>query len=398
MAFQVIPSYTDEGENVFKSPLYQQYRKQLTHFIRNHPDSTTAPALELLQEVEKAVTTPDEQRRSHEILLNKIRTLTIQQRNEKFTRDLVHWLFLGADLNPEMTSFLYSYVQSPHEDSIAYFLVAQERLKTSKQFSGMEAEPYYEDQFLHANLPSKIGTLHHQTELIRMGQPIRDIPGFIWFWPSQEVSPEFLLFLESQPSHLYINLMKRKGSEGSKTKAIEALEKKVAHLYVVTLDKNSSFYSQSPDKFPTIWKNSEFKKAFLRQLQDKNGHYFWSHHLSDQSWQEELIEIINQVHTYYFSNQVELTRQERQDFIELAYLLILDRLVEKWKPASLNVTCRQGIDRGPSLMALWMIHQGLIDEREAAVQLLAPPLIVRNRPSHRSRIERFSSALRIVKK
>jgi hypothetical protein len=93
-----------------------------------------------------------------------------------------------------------------------------------------------------------------------------------------------------------------------------------------------------------------------------------------------------------FKNSATLNRTERKDFIEITYLKILDVIKDKCKPSSMNITCRQGMDRGPSLMVLWMLKKGVLDDPKVAANLLlTPPLLIRNRSSHRSRIEKLIS-------
>jgi hypothetical protein len=61
-------------------------------------------------------------------------------------------------------------------------------------------------------------------------------------------------------------------------------------------------------------------------------------------------------------------------------------------PETMNITCRQGIDRGPSFSALWLYKNGVFNLDQATVHLFVPPLLFHNRAPHASRIERFVSA------
>ncbi len=400
----------EEGKNFFQSPIYTHYKLQLKTFIQKHsayvhvkhaPSTAyNVKVKALIEEIEKLPDSPQEQRISHELLIKKMRELALipgpvgkdEKEAKHLFEEIVQWLFLGANLQSDMKDFLYNVVPPPTDHMLTYLQETQKRLQSNPQFYGVKHDVSSEDQLLHGNLPSHIAFINHKTQLIRLGQPICLSSRALWWWESPQVSPEFLLFLQQQPRHLYVNLMKRKGVESSPSTVLEALEKHTDHFYVITLDKNSSFYWQDEKEFPEIMESSEFKKVFLDKMCAEKGNYFWSKHLNRSLWQQELQDILNQVHISIFQNQKVLNRIERRDFIELTYLAILDHLVDKWTPTSMNITCRQGIDRGPSLMVLWMLQKGLIDKKDMAALLLAPPLIMRNRASHAPKIERFISA------
>jgi hypothetical protein len=406
-----LSSFTfEESKNVFDSSLYTHYRKKIKNFALSHPlydQMQKAPSTvyntkvkELIEVIEKLPETSSEQRAYHLSFTHALREIALitpegkdeEQVTQKFFEDLLRWLFLEVDLKPEMQSFLYEYVNPPTQDFFAYLQENQKRLHDHPQFDGIKQSSSFEDQFLHGNLPSFVVLIHHHTQLIRMGQPIYRSSHFWPEWFSLQVSPEFLLFLQKQPSHFYVNLMKRKGVEAPYTHSLEALEKQCENLYLITLDKNSSFYWQEKEKYSDFWESANFKEAFLNELCSRQGNYFWSKHLNPSLWKQELKQIMNAVHQSFFHHAQILDRKERQDFIEITYVEILNHLTEKWQPSSMNITCRQGMDRGPSLMVLWLLQKEILGKEEMAALLLAPPLMLHNRASHSSKIERLISA------
>ncbi|MFV0339531.1 MAG: hypothetical protein ACK5MA_02715 [Parachlamydiaceae bacterium] len=261
-----------------------------------------------------------------------------------------------------------------------YLLSTQQQLHEDPKFNGIH-EPRLEDQFYYGNLPSKVSEIQG-CSLIRIGQPMIYSNGLTRWITTPQPSPEFLQFIQGQKSHLYVNLMKREGEEGPLSRSLEKLGATLPNLLVVTLDKNSDFYHQ---KEPL---QADFKTTFLNKLIDKNGAYSFPDSLSE----DELVALILAVQEHFFNGNSPETIDERKDFIELTYIALFDRLVEKYQPQSMNITCKQGIDRGPSLMALWLYSHHAMPDQEIAVQLLAPPLLFHNRASHLSRIERFNSA------
>lgn len=396
-----------ECHNLFASPIYANYNQQLKTFLQKHPLYEKCRHVEetdfdkdlnsLINEIEKPKKHAHEWRAGHEAFVKQLRKLAISSASRQHSdsqllfEEIIHWIFLRADLTSDMQNFLYRYVEPPEKDLTSYLQTAQQILHSNPLFNGATHHSYYEDQYYQGNLPSIVPST--TTKLIRMGHPLESsLPSFLWWISSPTVTPEFLLFLQLQKSHLYVNLMRRKGIEGPKTNAIESLEKQVPHLYVITLDKNSSFYKQSKDHYPEQIPSQDFIHTFLNQMTAKNGNFFWSHHLNPLSWEKELETIVNHIYRQFFNHQQTLTRAERQDFIELTYLSILDHLIEKWHPSSTNISCRQGMDRGPSLLVLWMLQKQQLSHKAIAALLLSPPLIIHNRGSFTSRIQRFVSA------
>lgn len=407
---------TDEGKNVFNSSFYQKYREKMGDFTKKHPlypqrDSFNPDLQSLISELQNPVS-PEEARSSHERFVTKLRLLSKERLNksstlektpnDQFLEDLVNWIFLKADLKEALQEYLYGIVPSPttKENISAYLQNTPSYLKKLPNFQGLEHPPHQEDPYIHGNLPF-FQFQRGSTKVIRLGAPLTQGSSFFHLWQTVEVNPEFLLFLKVQPSHLYVNLMKSYGLEKASTQAIEKLELQFPHLYVITLDKNSPFYFQ--DKTPEKWEASLFKNQFLEKMIDPNGNYsegnyYWSQHLEKGAWEKELKGLIDQVHGEYFSFQTPLTQEERQVFIELTYLAILDALVNKWSPASLNITCLQSIDRGPSLSVLWMLQKNNGTFKEQAALLLAPPLLIRNRTSQPRKISRLISSFEMFSK
>lgn len=407
------PSYpTEECSNIFSSSIYSRYLNQLRTFLTDHPcyeavkGAVPTPfnsgVQSLIEVIEQPLPADQDLRVVHRSWVGKLRQLIEQNGNIQNTEkpsnvllnDLIRWMYSGAELHSEIGDYFYAYSPALEGDFLIYLKEARDRLRAEGLFKGMGNTSKHEDNFLHGNLPYFLFTppASPSTRLIRMGHPGGDFIGhrFALFFPA--IYPEFLAFLRLQPSHLYVNLMKRKGIEAPITGAIELLEGQFPNVFVVTLDKNSSFYWQDEKKYVETMKSGEFRAEFIEKMISSKGNYFWSNRLEPHAWKEELETLLSEVHQDYFSGKEELNRIERQDFIELAYLAILDRLVEKLKPASMNISCRQGMDRGPSLAILWMHQKNGVKEGEVPAMLLAPPLLIHNRPSHASRIDRFISA------
>ncbi len=307
---------------------------------------------------------------------------------EKMRRDLdpaaINKMFTGADLTKAYEQFLFEQVPPYKEGD--YFLYLKNSLKALKHFKKAKTT-LSDDAYSEGNLPFLQFTLPNKTKVIRMGLPMIERPYLQNLIIPPSLNPEFIAFVQQQNRHLYVNLMKREGLEGPSSWAIESLEKTEPSFAAVTLDKNSDFYWQDGDYPSEI---QSFKFLFYQQMLDPKGAFYWSAHLN--AWDSQLKSILENVHQKYFNQKFELTKQERQDFIELTYLEILDRVVTLLQPDSMNITCKHAIDRGPSLAVLWQFKLGAASENEAAALLLAPPLLMHNRTGHESRLDRFTSA------
>lgn len=416
--FLVPSSPIDECERIFSSDVYAAYHEQIVGFLRQHPlvDNVKTGEKtpfniklnELIAHVDLPLGTSDETRKLHETFASELRELARMsmdeetQENEKESRrlfeDLIHWIYLGIDLNPAFQEFLFAFIPPPKGDLPDYLVVMQSELHQDKKFNGLRYEVEEEDGYSHGNLPSVYAELAtpHKTKLIRAGRPF--IQSFKLPWETPELSPEFVFFLKKSPGHCYVNLLKRYGSEWKTAKQIESLETKIPECYVITLDKNSGFYTQDLKTYPPRMEAEKFKSLFIQQLFLPTGNYYWSSHLDPEVWKKELEQIVERVQEDHFFEKTELNQTERRDFIELVYLETLDALVEKWDPPSMNFSCHQGMDRAPSLLVLWMQKRNQKSIQEAAALLLAPPLLVHNRASHLQRIKRFASALERLNK
>lgn len=283
-------------------------------------------------------------------------------------------VFMGTHLTKSYQEFLSRHIP-PYQsgDFIVYLEDSLKKLRSNPAFDGLKHNSRYDDSLMEGNLPFLQFVLPNGTAVIRMAMPAVD--------GSRGIHPEFLAFVRGQKKHLYVNLMKRHGLEGPLSRAIEALD---GTIEVVTLDKNSPFYWQEGD-FPES--ADAFKELFIMHMSGSD--FYWSTPI-------ELKPILEKVHLRYFQEKPKLSQKEREDFIELAYLEILDDLVASLNPESMNITCKQAMDRAPSLAVLWQCKLGLANKKEVAALLLAPPLLVHNRPTHRSRLTRFTSALQYI--
>lgn len=392
---------TRECDNIFFSKAYPEYASQLKQFVRAHPFYEFLDNLEktpfnheilkLIKLIDGPLT--DSNRQFHENFVSSLRTLANLGFQENvlsysFFQDLLRWIYLKADLKKEFHDFIASYIVD-HPNPLDAIKSTYKKIKAHSNFKKLGHNSKIEDQFFYGNLPFFVAELSNpsKTKLFRLGNPSHNDPSF--FGTTYSVLPEFRSFIAIGQNHLYINLMRRIRTEKSLAQPLEKLSEESPNFFMATFDKDSSFYWQKAQQFPEKMDFKNFKHLFLDEMLAKEGNFFFSRQFRIEEKRDQLESLINKVHKAFFSSRPQLNREERQVLIELTYLNLIDYLVELSTPFSMNITCRQGMDRGPSLMLLWAYQKKLLDKQELIALLLASPIIIHNRPSHESRIDRF---------
>ncbi len=241
--------------------------------------------------------------------------------------------------------------------------------------------------------------------MLRMGTPTRE--GVIY---PAEVIPEFRAYLaEAQKKgegHLYVSLQSHRpkdlgkvGDETKRTEAIKALQEEFPSTFTfVVFAQDTKFYKEplgEGDK-----PSREFIKQFRAEMlgeSNKTGFYF-PEGLKDESM---LDEVMNQVHQLVFEGRETLTLQERQDFLEITYAMLIPRLAAKTGATMLNVTCKDAIDRAAKLNCLTLklaqIMQGKgtdpASRRRLQKATYAPAIFTKKQAIISSRRQRMLSAL-----
>lgn len=220
------------------------------------------------------------------------------------------------------------------------------------------------------------------------------------------VSPEYLRYLHALANngkqHLYINLMDRTDEkEEQLSRKIEALERMEKSLHVITLDHNSNFYKQ---RYTNLENAAVFKKAFLKKLFEEDGksHFYWSESIEPDSWRQECLLMIDNVHAQYFHNKETLSIDERKAFIDITYISQIRALLKRYDHA--NITCKHAMDRAPQLISLLFAHEIVRTQADWSPDnvakflsiVLAPPVLSHNRPSAERHIKRISNTIRYL--
>lgn len=227
------------------------------------------------------------------------------------------------------------------------------------------------------NLPHLLYTLAFyrdgqvaRLQMVRMGCPTKEG----WFQPPKVV-PEFRGFIAYLASkgqkHLYINKQKTWGEEGRRSEKLHELDQEMDNLHVVSLPSDGDFYNQQ-GRFREVNQMNIFKPLFARMLRCKinSGYYY-----VPKAWREDpkfclgVSEVLDEVHTLYFGDQDQLDHEERKLFIDLSYTHLILFFLSYSKVQSVNITCRDGIDRAgceqSKLLFYFQISLGIEEELDA---------------------------------
>ncbi len=364
----------------------------------------------------------------HENMIQNLRDLIVQKNNLSkpydpltqeligFIDDLSVWMFTQPDLRIPVEQFMVKATgynpdrlrEVYQKDPTNYLNNIHTHLQTLARFTSYEKTGgILNDPILFGDVPSYLFNLSNpkKTRVMRMSNMARDLS----LNPSTQktetakVNEEFLNYLMARldKKHLYVNLMARDGEEIAKSQEIENLEKKselLSAIVVVSLDKGKTshfYYQTGPYKQLSSAKN--FKAVFLERLFEPKGVYYWSMRLDMPAWKKQVEEMMEKVHSDYFGSRAHLTAEERQDFIELLYLKIIDALVVQFEPDILTISCKQTVDRGPSIYTLVYVYdqlkaQNQLDKMKMFTLFFSPPLALHNRLGHDYRVTRLQSA------
>jgi len=253
--------------------------------------------------------------------------------------------------------------------------------------------------------------------LDRSGQPVTrrflrmGTPTIEGFRSPARITPEFKAYLmdckRKGERHLYISLQsgipKTIGDETGRTKAILDLQKTFPdHFQAVVLSQNSEFY-KNPGPEGEV-RASDFQRAFYNQLigpLHETGNSFPEQWMGDPAFLRELRDLMGVVHETLYEGKEHLTLDERRDFVETYYALLVPHLANRADANQVNITCKDGIDRAMKTNALFLksaqVMQGDGTDARSRQMLQKmthfPAISVKKQPIIHSRRDRLMTAL-----
>jgi len=223
------------------------------------------------------------------------------------------------------------------------------------------------------------------------------------------VNEEFKNFIRGNAvdgSHLIFNMQDRTSwKEHARCKALEELQGQKPfqeQLHVVTFAKHTDFYHQT-ENYAKEHSAELFKNNLKEHLSDANTGFYFPQELSILAW-EHLDSLLDEIHTTYFSGKNVLTREQRLDFIEIAYLCLQMHLLAKLQPASFSFLCKDGVDEGAASAATFLAAVKLLTPGQLTAEdrnminyvLHTPALLNRERVIQPGIFQRFINAVRTL--
>lgn len=208
------------------------------------------------------------------------------------------------------------------------------------------------DPWIQGNLPSKLYHLRKKgknIDVLSLGSPTRQ--GKI---SRAEIVDEFRGFLRylhaNEKMHLLINLQDRLSwHENARSAMLEHLQENAMFspcLMVITLPKNTDFYYQR-NGFADLDIADDFLSAFIDQIDNpEESGFFFPEKWKKKDRLEFTKSALSKIHETVFGGERSLTRQMREDFIELFYQLLVTEVIEKFDVSTISFTCKDAIDTG----------------------------------------------------
>ncbi len=268
------------------------------------------------------------------------------------------------------------------------------------------------DPIAQGNYPFRlfeVGTEDGRIDFLHMPSPTRQS-----VISKAEILDEFRGMLRayssSDPSlkHLIVNLQdKTSWKEMTRCNALEGMQKNAEFnkvLFVATIPKDTEFYYQTK-RYENVDDAEEFMNYLMSQSDSLADSGFA---LPSTYKQADFVEfagkITPMIHKHFFDQKKNLTRNEREDFIEIFELFFSLKLIERFSPSTVSFTSKDGVDTGAAESATFYAFLKLLDddfvrkEDHDTFRWLAynPALFVRERAVNQERFNRALSALQRV--
>ena len=209
------------------------------------------------------------------------------------------------------------------------------------------------DPLSHKNVPTHLFTLvgkEKDVAFLRMPAPL--IQKSI---QAAEVTSEFETFLrgcilgDKHQKFLLVNLQNRTSwEEHARSEALEEISEKedfIRILSVIGLPKQTDFYFQK-DVYQDLNEASLFMDQVVEQFEGREqcGFYWPNSHINESNAFVKQVTLM--IHSIFFENKKDLNLEERQNFIEIFYFLLMLKAIDLFQPNYMALSCKDSIDTG----------------------------------------------------
>lgn len=272
------------------------------------------------------------------------------------------------------------------------------------------------DPHLIGNLPHQLFDLEigdQRTRFIRTGTPTIDDPYPNMEGTKTQIAPEFSAFLQHCHHHdkrvIYFNLQSATVSpEGSRTEVIKRIFEEEGFEYF-GFDHDSDYYNQD-NKWESLYNAAEFKESILNQFLYKDPNFWMPDEFRrDKTFIDLIRNVLDEIHKDIFFAHAMLDRDERQNFIDIAYSLIIFSVVMYAQPDYAIIACKDAVDRaGKAVFILNLLIMIYMDDtnpemmHDLMVMTMGPPFnvkrkeLIQERWEHLHRVYKLLSNPRVV--
>lgn len=190
------------------------------------------------------------------------------------------------------------------------------------------------------------------------------------------VNPDMFAYLDvlaiNEEEHIHFNLQNREAKsilsfeglfgspERNRSLSLEGLNSHKAGS-AVTFAQDSEWYRQE-GAFKEQSQSDRFILDFMGQMQAKDcGYHFPEKWTRRFGFWAEVKDVLKDVHQNMFGGRATLTREERLEFIEIAYVFLILKFLKDTGAISFVIACKDNIDRGGKLNSLLRFVIGLLN-------------------------------------
>lgn len=389
-------AYFNDFRNFLREAILNPEYKKYLH--NSHLEKVFQEALYLLNGFCKAFFTQEGKIDQDVIFLIQKLTHASKREPKPFTvaSPLSFWHNLLAD-DEKMREGLKQYPNGP-------LMKAMDNFHGDMLLDGFD--PLFQD-----DLPSvlfKLSCGSYQVDIAKMPCPTKQ-----HIINASEIAPEFIGFLEALKNPLakgrmlLINVQDRTSwKESARCKALEKINKESRFNEVMTLislPKEGSFYLQADDYYPDV-EADVFIQQFIDQLDIQESSSFYFPVSLSQDMKTYAKKLSSEIHKIFFDKKAHLTRKNRLDFIEIAYLFLTLKAIFLVSPDIVCFCGKDGLDSVSTATASLYVFLHLLqgdfgsEDHYKTLQyfLYGDPLLIRERPLDSHRLHRLVSALSII--
>lgn len=263
------------------------------------------------------------------------------------------------------------------------------------------------DPWMQKNVPVKLFTLYEREK--KTNWIVTSSPTIQENIRTANINEEFKAYLRTCEKEgeklLLLNYQDRTSwKEHARANALEGLQDQFdSTVTVVTIPKETEFYWQEVP-YAEDHQASIFKEHYIEHLIDNHSGLYLPDKVRAVVNREWFEGVFDAIHHLFFVNRNVLSKESRQQFIDIFDLFLEHKLIEIAQPDKVFAICKDGMDTSTATSALFVAFQFLMDREDISEEermflkeaLFLPALLGRHRAIMQERLDRFLGALQVL--